>query len=297
MRFYSHEENEHRIGTRGFVVGVHDEYQRVWRSTDFRSARKPNCSGQGLDGFTLIELLVVVAIIALLVSILVPSLAAAREEAKKVVCLTRLKSQLLAIHLYANNFDDQIPVGPNDYMTLPGPAGPVMGPPFNVIASNQLWIGNLQKYNGHGVLLSGYLETAEAFFCPGDDSKDPTEELDKMYHLANEDAYCSYLYRQLDGGPAAYVPHTGKLGGLGPNARGKPISALLMDMNSTMQVPGMPRHTRTNHQGAKTSIGFTDGHAETFPNENQQFTLRYGDEPQLFERIDEIFELADVPGR
>jgi len=279
------------------VVGSEGNARGYMSKTEpffLQDMRKSTHFSRPLHGFTLIELLVVVAVMVLLVSILLPSLAAAREEAKQVTCLTRVKGQLLAVHLYAGNFDGQIPVGPYDPMTLPGP---VTGPPFNLIASNQLWIGNLQKYNGHGVLLSGYLETAEAFFCPGDDSKDPTEELDKMYHLANEDAYCSYLYRQLDGGPAAYVPHTGKLGGLGPNARGKPISALLMDMNSTMQVPGMPRHTRTNHQGAKTSIGFTDGHAKTFTNDNQQLTLRHGDEPQLFERIDEIFELADTLGR
>ncbi len=41
-------------------------------------------------GFTLIELLVVVAIIALLIAILVPTLNGAREQAKKTVCLAGL---------------------------------------------------------------------------------------------------------------------------------------------------------------------------------------------------------------
>lgn len=52
--------------------------------------------------FTLIELLVVVAIIALLISILLPSLKEAREQGKKGVCLANLRSISQASNAYSS---------------------------------------------------------------------------------------------------------------------------------------------------------------------------------------------------
>ena len=61
--------------------------------------------------FTLIELLVVVAIIALLVAILLPSLNAARAEAQRIVCMSRLKQFAYAFVYYCNDNGGQFPEG------------------------------------------------------------------------------------------------------------------------------------------------------------------------------------------
>jgi prepilin-type N-terminal cleavage/methylation domain-containing protein len=50
--------------------------------------------------FTLIELLVVVAIIALLVAILLPSLAKAREQARSAVCKSNIHQMGVGLTLY-----------------------------------------------------------------------------------------------------------------------------------------------------------------------------------------------------
>ncbi len=60
-------------------------------------------------GFTLIELLVVVAIIAMLVSLLLPSLGKAREAGRAVVCANHQRQLGVAVAAYVGEYKDYLP--------------------------------------------------------------------------------------------------------------------------------------------------------------------------------------------
>ncbi len=74
----------------------------------------------GVAAFTLIELLVVVAIIALLISILLPSMSRAKEQSKTVKCTSNLRQVGFAMHEYFMDEKDWFPFGKRNSLGFHG---------------------------------------------------------------------------------------------------------------------------------------------------------------------------------
>ncbi len=114
-------------------------------------------SAKGLvarGGFTLLELLVVISIIAILISLLLPTLVQARNIAQRTACAAQLRSIGQSLRIYAGEFDDQYPTN-----TKWGfPFGPT------VVAFNQQTWQPIP--GGFGMLYtSGVLTNATMFYC------------------------------------------------------------------------------------------------------------------------------------
>jgi prepilin-type N-terminal cleavage/methylation domain-containing protein/prepilin-type processing-associated H-X9-DG protein len=253
----------------------------------------------GRAAFTLIELLVVIAIITILVALLLPALASAREQGRKAVCLSNLRQAGLALQAYANDNDGKIPYGPKaPPFTSPADFYPSTGAPTSLLS--------LQSGDpvGLGLLLPQHLAAQpKVLFCPGSDQTlDATAELAKV---GVNQAQGSYYYRHggntnlFDNPNEASAPEHIKLDHLGDNRNGVPIRALAID-TLFLCPPDLALFNvkpRTHHRQRFADILFWDGHAVSRANRDGRFVVDVSDYATIrdaFGKILKVLEQADT---
>jgi prepilin-type N-terminal cleavage/methylation domain-containing protein/prepilin-type processing-associated H-X9-DG protein len=208
--------------------------------------------------FTLIELLVVIAVIAVLMSILLPSLNMARDQAQRIHCVSNTKNLVLAWLLYKDDWDGKLVPGHTD------PGHWVARPTYE-----GSW--DQKKEAIRDGLLYKYTETVDIYRCPADRRREssPIPVAFRTFSIvggANGETWGSYekatIYSEIKKPAQKYV-FVEEM-----DTRGANIGSWQMDpdpVNPSWTDPVAMWHNN------RTTLGFADGHAEMHAWENQYF--------------------------
>lgn len=134
--------------------------------------------------FTLVELLVVIGIIALLLSILLPSLNKARESANRTACLSNIKQLGTAIVMYINDNKGLLPYAPKTTFNA-----------MDAFYWRQADINDIGLY-GLGPYLHMSKDNIRMMRCPSDDQAEARQTANR-YHF-------SYVFNYYFNGNGTY---------------------------------------------------------------------------------------------
>ena len=217
------------------------------------------------QGFTLVELLMVLGIIAVLLALLLPTLAAARETAKTTQCLSNLRQLATAAAGYCAENDGSYPFA----RYVPETAGTIFyGWDFTVVVDRATGKRTVEP----GLLWAGHAGGAKSSAgqvqqCPSFAGSSATQA----------DPYTGYNYNtsRIGHGTDESVEAPARLGDIRNPARcalfgdGQWSSGANKFMRSPYMIPGVDEFPNRSagtqgfrHRG-KTNVVFCDAHAET----------------------------------
>jgi prepilin-type N-terminal cleavage/methylation domain-containing protein len=197
-----------------------------------------------VKGFTLVELLVVIGIISILITILMPALRRARNQAARVNCMSQLRQICLATIMYTNE----------NKLWLPGPQGITNGGQQTPVDTGTIWISNS-------------LRNKNIWLCPADERIGADRQYSYTY---NGRMIVPVGYEEVDNPTVIPYPHGRKITSFKKhptcvvygeeNVNGRRVGDY--DINDAYFI--YFDVTDDRHLG-KSEVGYLDGHAGDIP--------------------------------
>ncbi len=163
----------------------------------------------GRRGFTLLELLASIAIIALLISILLPSMSRMKESARRVICASAVHQQGAALAMWADvRGRDLIPPTFAGHGAYDGVSKPD-NDNFDLAETmcvRRLTLNNGGAWDGLGKLYEyDFIDSAEGYYCPSHTGDHPYERYQTVWpNPGDQLIYSNYQYRGI---PWEYQTH------------------------------------------------------------------------------------------
>lgn len=154
--------------------------------------------------FTLIDVITSMAVVAVLISLMIPGLATARETARRVVCASNARLLGIGVVLWADSHDGLVPPSvfneSREFEPPPGSqAHSLLLEPSEMTILRLPTFGDLpvyEEWDGLGLLYADeVLNTARVFYCPSHAEPNPFEAYREQWRGAPGEIVSNYHYR------------------------------------------------------------------------------------------------------
>jgi type II secretory pathway pseudopilin PulG len=154
------------------------------RAAPRRANRGSTGWSDGRCGFTIIDVLVSVAVIAVLISILMPSLSMVRETTRRLVCASNTRQIGLGLAMYAEDYAGILP--PTRFDSLSDAHR------LTTVRVSD----NVNDWDGLGWLVgSNYLDAPQVYYCPSHQGENKFSAFADRWHGEPGEILANYHYR------------------------------------------------------------------------------------------------------